>query len=1276
MSGRKDLTRWNRAGQTRFTYVDGNAAEYLETLRQELAARFTNADWLEPHEVEPENEKRQANTTLLEEQKRRHSRTQRISQMYQQERRDWGWEISRTFARASHILTGYADAWANEGYLGTATQWDSVRRLVGLLDYYPAPPASATTPLVIMAKKGMSGLVRKGFQVKNSPAVGADKVLFETLDDLFVDEALNGMRPAGWDKSEKPAIEGLGGSTTRGFSPLAHLPVINIQDIGTVYQTALERLGIASIRDFYDVDPESLTDSGIGITRLWEFKAKAMTICDFQPGAEWALLAPWRLADIVLEDAASLATLTENTIDDCEALQVSIALLGACLDQPAYEQATLAQLQAPRVTIETDFMLSPWRAGKKPRVTPGQVALVYHQADDRAEAVSIAEVDADSKAIRLLPSPLEYSWREWPLGEAVLRVVSRWTRKSWLNGDDVVRTAEAHGLTAGAYICWKDENDSSKYHYASVSETDKKSLRLKPGGNAPMPYAGARIMLALPITTRTMSADYLALNADAAGVTVGGVELLLPAEAERPFQVHQLFSMESSNDSDSDGGGGGLLPPASLPGLGSFLFPSPFLPIDLVKAAIEMMLNLGIMVIPSTGEPVFKGLPFDGLLEAPDIVSAAGKIVDMLDKLVLPAVWKDGLLVDTSGNSVYLEATCESAADIITSRQYVNVAGALADHYSLKCSNGKITDADDNPVGFQPNYSDVEIADKPADGDSYQLKMVSWGGGITAKADKIKAMETLLGKPKTPSILFQGIRPDGTGDGTLPEPLLSVLKGESEIRGTVVPNAPVYLFDGVADKLDSGDWIVGAFAGGLKALRIKTIEDYSGDGVEKAFSLSFDELPGDAGILEKIHADFRGELVAEGADINTTAITGDIELAPVPDALTIGQKVLLVGDGKVLASRVTAIDGNMITTDPPAVGFSKGGLVVYGNVVDVSHGVSKPTVILGSGNAAKSNQTFTLEVADVTFIPDTNMSAGVAAAIDVEVAGRIWEQVSTLKDSTAGDHHYAIRMTEEGYVKILFGDGQNGRRLPTGKNNVKVRYRVGSGLKGNLSAYSLDKVVKQNPVVDSVLQPAPAAGGGDMENTRSMRDNAPPTLLTLERAVSLADFAHLATGRSNIWQAKARSEIAGASSLEQVVVTVVPAGGAWSETIQKDLTHFLQAHTLPGVAVVVEPFEPVTEFEISVTIRVNRAAYSPDDIIKTVRTTLAAHFSLERARLGVSLYLSEVYKLVEGVEGVENSICRLIRDGQVTQLIRSDKASEVIFLTGDNLSIEWEDYLP
>ena len=40
MTGRSDITRWNRAGLRRFQYVDANAATYLEELRVRLAERF------------------------------------------------------------------------------------------------------------------------------------------------------------------------------------------------------------------------------------------------------------------------------------------------------------------------------------------------------------------------------------------------------------------------------------------------------------------------------------------------------------------------------------------------------------------------------------------------------------------------------------------------------------------------------------------------------------------------------------------------------------------------------------------------------------------------------------------------------------------------------------------------------------------------------------------------------------------------------------------------------------------------------------------------------------------------------------------------------------------------------------------------------------------------------------------------------------------------------------------------------------------------------------
>ena len=41
MTGRSDITRWNRAGLRRFQYVDANAATYLEELRVRLAERET-----------------------------------------------------------------------------------------------------------------------------------------------------------------------------------------------------------------------------------------------------------------------------------------------------------------------------------------------------------------------------------------------------------------------------------------------------------------------------------------------------------------------------------------------------------------------------------------------------------------------------------------------------------------------------------------------------------------------------------------------------------------------------------------------------------------------------------------------------------------------------------------------------------------------------------------------------------------------------------------------------------------------------------------------------------------------------------------------------------------------------------------------------------------------------------------------------------------------------------------------------------------------------------
>ncbi|MEO0865271.1 MAG: hypothetical protein AAFY39_11935, partial [Pseudomonadota bacterium] len=138
-----DLTRWNRAGLRRFRYIDGNAVTYLDRLRATLADAYTPPGGTEPTWTDlVDRFPIKQDETLGEREARQ------IAQ-YEDVRRDHAWEILRSFARSTHVLTEHMDAYANETFIGTATQWDSVRKLVQLLDARPAPPASARTDLAL-----------------------------------------------------------------------------------------------------------------------------------------------------------------------------------------------------------------------------------------------------------------------------------------------------------------------------------------------------------------------------------------------------------------------------------------------------------------------------------------------------------------------------------------------------------------------------------------------------------------------------------------------------------------------------------------------------------------------------------------------------------------------------------------------------------------------------------------------------------------------------------------------------------------------------------------------------------------------------------------------------------------------------------------------------------------------------------------------------------------------------------------------------------------------
>src|SRR5207244_1320123 len=85
----------------------------------------------------------------------------------------------------------------------------------------------------------------------------------------------------------------------------------------------------------------------------------------------------------------------------------------------------------------------------------------------------------------------------------------------------------------------------------------------------------------------------------------------------------------------------------------------------------------------------------------------------------------------------------------------------------------------------------------------------------------------------------------------------------------------------------------------------------------------------------------------------------------------------------------------------------------------------------------------------------------------------------------------------------------SGARLPSGRGNVVADYREGAGLAGRVGVGALRAPLDLPVGLKSVRNPAEATGGADPESIEQARENAPTTVRTFGRAVSLRDFEDL-----------------------------------------------------------------------------------------------------------------------------------------------------------------------
>ncbi len=312
--------------------------------------------------------------------------------------------------------------------------------------------------------------------------------------------------------------------------------------------------------------------------------------------------------------------------------------------------------------------------------------------------------------------------------------------------------------------------------------------------------------------------------------------------------------------------------------------------------------------------------------------------------------------------------------------------------------------------------------------------------------------------------------------------------------------------------------------------------------------------------------------------------------------------------------------------------YRRESVTINANVARATHGETKTDEVLGSGDGSLGFQRFTLKQKPLTFV-SAPVPGGAASTLEVRVKGVRWHEVPSFYGGAPGDRAFVTRRAEDGSLSVQFGDGATGARLPTGANNVTATYRTGLGLAGNVGAGSITTLLSRPLGAKAVINPIPATGAGDPELLADARQNAPLTVLTLDRIVSVQDFEDFARAFAGI--GKAQATLLWNGERQVIYLTIAGADGR-----RIDPASVLFMNLLAGIDAARHADQPVRvapHTALTFTLGA-RVAIDPDriqaDVFATVKSALTGTFAFANRAFGQGVTASEILAVMQNVPGV------------------------------------------
>ena len=242
--------------------------------------------------------------------------------------------------------------------------------------------------------------------------------------------------------------------------------------------------------------------------------------------------------------------------------------------------------------------------------------------------------------------------------------------------------------------------------------------------------------------------------------------------------------------------------------------------------------------------------------------------------------------------------------------------------------------------------------------------------------------------------------------------------------------------------------------------------------------------------------------VISGLETKRSIIFDDVATYPETVQVTEVQQIDTNGDGEPDHWEISFTPDLNRTLDTSTA-------TLYGNVANSTHGQTISGEVLGDGDTSQTFQSFHLQKSPVTFVHKAGAPHGVADTLQIQIGGVYWNEVQNLFGRGPKERVFMTTEDANGII-VQFGDGVTGSRSPTGRGNVVATYRQGIGLAGNVSAGALRTLLDRPVGLKSVRNPAAASAGARSRSLDQSRANAPNTVRTFGRIVSLEDFEYAA----------------------------------------------------------------------------------------------------------------------------------------------------------------------